>query len=397
MRVLIATVTAGAGHLQAASALEEAWRAMRPRDSVEKLDVLDFTSRLYRKLYIESYVALVEHAPELWAHVFKRTDDPERIRKLARLRRAWSQITTSRFVTHLQKLRPEVMICTHYMPSEIISAVKDEMKRPPFTSTVVTDFEAHALWMQPGVDLYFVAAEETKARLVARGLSKERVVVTGIPVSGRFANVGDRAEIRKCLGLRDDLPVLLVLGGGFGMGPVEEILHELNKVSILMQVMVVCGRNEELRREVAVIDCKHPTRVYGFVTNMQELMAASDLVITKPGGLTSSEALALGKPIFVLNPIPGQEAANSDFLLEYGAATKANRLEDLPFRLEKLLGSSKLDEMARIAAQLGRPHAARDICKEILRRVNEPEIPKPKRQIPEKSQTSGFQDAAPTR
>jgi processive 1,2-diacylglycerol beta-glucosyltransferase len=134
-------------------------------------------------------------------------------------------------------------------------------------------------------------------------------------------------------------------------------------------VVVVCGHNDELRRELAVIDCRHPTHIFGFVTNMQDLMAASDLVITKPGGLTTSEALALGRPIFVLHPIPGQEAANSDFLLESGAAAKANRVEDLPFRLEKLLGSTRLQEMTQNAARLGRPDAATRVCREILRRI----------------------------
>jgi processive 1,2-diacylglycerol beta-glucosyltransferase len=370
MRVLIATVTAGAGHLQAAAALEEAWVALRPRDNVERLDVLDFTPRLYRKLYIESYVKLVEHAPDVWAHMFKKTDDPEYIRKLKRLRRALSQLTTNKFVARLKKFKPEVVLCTHYMPSEVVGAAKEEMRQQPLVANVVTDFEAHAFWMQPGVDLYFVAAEETKARLVARGLTADKVIVTGIPVSARFANVGDVSAIRRRLGLRDDLPALLVLGGGFGMGPVVQILHQLNKVSVLMQIIVVCGRNEELRREAAVIDVRHPTRVLGFVTNMHELMAVSDLVITKPGGLTTSEALALGKPVFVLNPIPGQEAANSDFLLENGAAAKANRVEDLPFRLEKLLGSSRLAELAQNARRLGRPQAATDICREVLTRVS---------------------------
>jgi processive 1,2-diacylglycerol beta-glucosyltransferase len=369
MRVLIATVTAGAGHLQAAAALEETWRAQSPRDIVERLDVLDFTSSLYRKVYVKSYLKLVEHAPDLWAHVFKKTDDPEYVRKISRLRRTVSKLTTSKFVTRLKKFKPEVVLCTHYMPSEVVSAASREMKHPPLLATVVTDFEAHALWMQPGVDLYFVAAEETKARLVARGLSADTVIVTGIPISQRFANIGDPAPIRKRFGLRDDLPVLLVLGGGFGMGPVVEILQQLDKLPVLTQILVVCGRNEELRREAAVIDVRHPTRVFGFVTNMHELMAVSDLVITKPGGLTTSEALALGKPIFVLNPIPGQEAANSDFLLENGAAAKANRLEDLPFRLEKLLGSTRLEELAANAKRLGRPHAAAAICREVLRRV----------------------------
>ena len=159
-------------------------------------------------------------------------------------------------------------------------------------------------------------------------------------------------------GLRDDQPVLLVLGGGFGMGPVAEILAELDKVPGQFQTLVVTGRNEELRRKLATQTRKHPTHVLGYSTNMHELMAVADLIITKPGGLTTSEALALGKPLFILNPIPGQEAANSDFLLERGAAVKVNRVEDLPFRIEKLLGSKKLAEMAKAAKSLGRPQSA---------------------------------------
>jgi processive 1,2-diacylglycerol beta-glucosyltransferase len=167
------------------------------------------------------------------------------------------------------------------------------------------------------------------------------------------------------------LPTLLVLGGGFGMGPLAQILAQLSKLETLAQVAVVCGRNEELRRALAVQAHKHPTHIFGFVTNMQELMAVADLVITKPGGLTSSEALAMGKPLFVLNPIPGQEAANSDFLLEHGAAAKANRLEDLPYRLKKLLGAPRLPEMANAARALGKPQAASEICLEVLRRLTQ--------------------------
>ena len=240
---------------------------------------------------------------------------------------------------------------------------------PPLVASVITDFEAHALWMEEGVDLYCVAAEETKARLVARGVDGARIIAPGIPISARFATCPDPASVRKAQGLRDDLPVILVLGGGFGMGPVAEILTELDKVETAFQVLVVAGRNEELRRELATRDHRHPTRVLGFVTNMQDYMAISSLIITKPGGLTSSEALALGKPIFILNPIPGQEAANSDFLLQHGAAAKANRIEAVPFRLGELLGSKKLTLMARAAGKLGRPHAAREVCQAILDRL----------------------------
>jgi processive 1,2-diacylglycerol beta-glucosyltransferase len=165
--------------------------------------------------------------------------------------------------------------------------------------------------------------------------------------------------------------VLLVLSGGFGMGPVAEVLAELDKAPGDFQTLVVCGRNDELRRDLAGQDRKHPTRVLGFASNMHELMAVADLIITKPGGLTSSEVLAMGKPLLIVDPIPGQEAANSDFLLERGAAAKANRVEDLPFRVEQLLGSKKLAEMAKAAKALGRPKAADAICKEVVQRLAE--------------------------
>jgi len=225
------------------------------------------------------------------------------------------------------------------------------------------------LWMDAGVDLYCVAAEETKVRLIARGAAAENVVATGIPIAAKFSSKPDVKQFRKNCGLRDDQPVLLVLSGGFGMGPVAEILAELDKVPGQFQTIVVTGRNEELRRELAAQDHKHPARVLGFASNMHELMAVADLIITKPGGLTSSEALAMGKPLFILNPIPGQEAANSDFLLERGAAVKVNRVEDLPYRIEQLLGSKKLAEMAKAAKTLGRPRAALEVCRQVLERA----------------------------
>lgn len=378
MRILIATVTAGAGHVAAAAALEEAWRAEHSQDTVERVDLVKFFSPLHRKVVSDGYVKLVERAPELWGMVFKKTDDPKLARRLNRIKRLFPSHSRSRFEKYVKQFKPNVVLCTHYSPLEALAEMrpKRDAKRGepktsgPFVVSVITDFEAHALWMNRSVDLYCVATEETKARLVARGATSENIIATGIPISARFSANAARDSIRKTLGLRDDLPVMLVLSGGFGMGPVAEILTELDKVGQQFQTVVVTGRNEELRRELAAADRKHPTHVLGFASNMHELMAIANLIITKPGGLTSSEALAMGKPLFILNPIPGQEAANSDFLLERGAAVKVNRVEDLPYRIERLLGTSKLAEMEAAAKALGRPNAAKTICEEVLKRTN---------------------------
>jgi processive 1,2-diacylglycerol beta-glucosyltransferase len=365
MRVLIATVTAGGGHLAAAAALEEAWRAYRPHDVLEKVDVLDFASKLYRNLYVETYVKVVEHVPELYALVFKKTDNDGEVRKAANFRRSFAHHTNKGFVKYMKGFRPDVVLCTHYLPLEILGHLDEKGEPKPFTVCTVTDFEAHAFWLEPTVDFYCVAAEETKGSLLARGVLPERIAVTGIPIGKRFAAPLDDFEVRRRYGLRDDLPVVLVLAGGFGMAPVDEILEQLDKVDGYFHTLVVAGRNEELREELAVKERTHPTQVLGFVRNMHELMGVANLVITKPGGLTTSESLALGKPMLIVNPIPGQETANSDFLLEHGAAMKVNRAEDIPFRLKQLLGTRKLAEMSKAAQALGRPHAAVDVCRSV--------------------------------
>lgn len=370
MRVLIATVTAGGGHLAAAAALDEAWRALRPGDVVDQVDIGKFFSPLHRKIVSDGYVKLVNHAPELWGMMFAKTDKPKMARVMNRVRAIYPSGSRAKLARYLKQFKPDVVLCTHYFPLETLNHLRRKRGGPqPMAVSVVTDFEAHALWMDSCVDLYCVAAEETKARLVARGAAAADVAVTGIPISAKFSAKLNPKAVRKALGLRDDLPVLLVPSGGFGMGPVGQILAELDKVDRPFQTVVVTGRNQQLRRELAAQDRRHPTQVLGFAGNMHELMAVAELIITKPGGLTSSEALAMGKPLFILNPIPGQEAANSDFLLEHGAAAKVNRVEDLPYRIEQLLGSRKLVEMGRAAKALGKPGAARDIVSETVRRV----------------------------
>jgi processive 1,2-diacylglycerol beta-glucosyltransferase len=369
MRVLIATVTAGGGHLAAAAAMEEAWKSLRPGDVVERVDVLQFASKLYRKIYSQGYVKVIEHVPELYALVFKKTDNQKQVRKMSSFRRMFARQTNRDFIRHLKLFKPDIVLCTHYLPLEILCHPKERAKVAyPFTVCIVTDFEAHAFWLEPPADFYCVASEETKESLVARNANHDDIVSTGIPISAKFTTPIDKIQVRKRYGLRDDLPTLLVLGGGFGMGPVSEILAQLDKTEGEFQTLVVAGRNEELRRELALKDFLHSTRVLGFASNMHELMGVADLIITKPGGLTTAEALALGKPIFILNPIPGQEAANSDFLLARGAAAKVNRVEDLPHRLQPLLGSKKLSEMAAAAKSLGRPSAAKEICRAVIKR-----------------------------
>lgn len=385
MRIVIATVTAGGGHLAAAAALEDAWRQTRPTDIVDRIDTLKFASPLNRRLHTDGYVQIAERTPTLWGTLYDKTDSPKVATVLARLRRLFPSSSRVKFSRYLNRVNPDAVLCTHYMPLWTLSAWKHAVntlgmpnpntgrvlaRRPVLVVTVVTDFVAHALWIDPCVDLYCVATAETKAQLVARAVCEQDVAVTGIPISPKFAQNINMRTARRLLGLRNDVPVILVLSGGFGMGPVADTVLALDKVTKPFQMLVVCGRNEKLRSKLAVRTFAHPTRVLGFVSNMHVLMAAANLVVTKAGGLTVSEALAMGKPLVIVNPIPGQEVANADFLLEHGAGIKATRPEILVHKVSELLGSAKLTAMAKAARKLAHPTAAINICNEVLARLN---------------------------
>jgi len=171
---------------------------MRPHDITEKLDLLDLVPRLQRKIYVKGYVKLVEHAPEVWGLVFKKTDNPKLIRKVAKFRRTFAERTNQKFVKHLKVFRPDAVLCTHYLPVEIMAHLKGKTDRwRPMTVCVITDFEAHALWMEQVVDLYCVATPETKASLIARGTDGRKVAVTGIPIAAKLFEPGGCARRKK--------------------------------------------------------------------------------------------------------------------------------------------------------------------------------------------------------
>jgi processive 1,2-diacylglycerol beta-glucosyltransferase len=289
--------------------------------------------------------------------------------KLAPLRRLSARLATGRLADEIRAFRADAALCTHFLPLELLGHVRARDGRAPLTVSCVTDFEAHALWQEPGADLYCVAAEETKARLVARGVEAGAAMVTGIPVSRRFWKRPARAQARRSLGLDARKPVVLLLGGGFGLGPVERLAGLVDSARADLQLVVVCGRNEALKTKLEARPWAKKAKVFGFVTDIERLMAASDLLVTKPGGLTSSEALALGRPLLIVDPIPGQESANSDFLLERGAAVKANRLEDVPYRLDSLLGTPRLAALSAAAKALGRPKSGPAVVDAVLRRL----------------------------
>jgi len=365
-RVLILSASAGAGHVRAAEALEHAFADLGAAREVLHLDALRFTNKVFRTLYSRAYLELVDHAPDVLGWLYDWLDTPW---AKERRRLAWDKLNTRPLVKALERNRPDLVICTHFLPAEIISWLKAKHRLACPQAIVVTDFDVHAMWLCHHFEQYFVAIEETREHLVRLGIPAERVTVSGIPIDPAFAVAKDKTAMRRKLGLAPDRTTVLLSAGGFGVGPIEHAVTNLLDLVHPAQIVVVCGRNAELKerldaRAAEAAGERNPLVVVGYTTAMDEYMSAADVLIGKPGGLTTSEALAKDLLLVIVNPIPGQEERNSDHLLEQGAAIRCNNLPVLAYKIDRLLDDpSRMAAMRASARRLARPDAARDVVR----------------------------------
>ncbi len=362
-KVLILSASAGAGHVRAAQALERAFQQSGAVKEIRHVDALEFTNKVFRTLYSKTYIEMVDRAPEVLGWLYDALDSPW---EKERRRLAWDKLNTRPFVRMLEREQPDLIVCTHFLPAEMVSWMKAKHRLACPQTIVVTDFDVHAMWLCHHYEHYFVALDETREHMIRLGIPAEKVSTTGIPIDPLFAEAKDKVAIRKQLGLATSKTTILLSAGGFGVGPIEHIVTTLFRLDHPAQIVAICGRNAELkaRMEALAADprCRpgllHPI---GYTTEMDAYMSASDVLVGKPGGLTTSEALAKGLIILIVNPIPGQEERNSDHLLEEGAAIRCNNLPVLAYKLDRLLDdAARLGRMREAVARLARPHAARD-------------------------------------
>jgi processive 1,2-diacylglycerol beta-glucosyltransferase len=367
--LLILSVSAGAGHVRAAQAVEAAARAANPPLAVTHLDLLALVPADFRRLYGQQYIKLVDRLPQLWSFLYSRSDRPSRDSLLGGLKRAVEKLNTRRLAGEIERLRPDTILATHFLPAELLSrqrALASKKKGPalPPLWVQVTDYDVHALWVHPHVDRYCVASEEVAFRLADRGVPRGRITVTGIPVMPQFAAPLEREQCARELGIDPGRFTVLMMAGGAGVGSLDELAARLLRLPDGLQLVALAGRNEELLGRLRTLAGAHPGRLLplGFTTTVERVMSAADLVVTKPGGLSVSECLAKGKPMLLVSPIPGQEERNADYLLEAGAAIKAVDAATLEYKLAGLLADPhRLRAMAAAAGAIARPRAAADV------------------------------------
>jgi len=364
-KILILSAAVGAGHLRAAEAVEKEYKRQFPNAEVKNIDVLNYTNPLFRRLYGKAYLDMVNTMPEVLGWMYDSLDKPW---ENERRRLALDRLNTQPFINLLKKEKPDLAICTHFLPSEIISWLKAKGKANFPQAIVVTDFDAHAMWLCHNYEKYFVALDETKIHLSKIGIPADKITVTGIPIDPLFAETKDKAAMREKFGLEKDKLTILVSAGGFGVGNIEHLLQALSDLQTPSQIVAVCGRNEELKTKLEKLakEKLNNERVtfkpIGFTREMDEYMSASDLIVGKPGGLTTSEALAKGLIFCIVNPIPGQEERNSDHLLEKGCAIRGNNLPVLAYKIDELINDkARFETMKANVLKFARPNAAKEI------------------------------------
>lgn len=365
-RVLIVSTSAGTGHVRAAEALAKAFAEDERVEAVENIDALHYTNKLFRDFYSKLYIQLVRSAPQVLGWLYKTSDEPW---KGDEVRLRLDRLNTQALVKFIRRFRPDITVCTHFMPTGIISHLIAKGLLDAHLSVVVTDLDMHAMWLSRVFHRYFVAIDETRAHLEALGLPGERISVSGIPIDPIFAEPVDRQAVRIQHGLDPDKTTLLLSAGALGVSPTEIAVGRLMQLRNETQTIVICGKNEELQARVeGIVGANNPRfKIMGYTTKMHELMKISDLFVGKPGGLTTSEALACGLPMVIIAPIPGQEERNSDHLLEDGAAIKCNEMTTIPYKIDRLLDDpARLQSMRCCAQKLGRPDAARTIARTLI-------------------------------
>jgi processive 1,2-diacylglycerol beta-glucosyltransferase len=334
---------------------------------VRNVDVLTLTNAAFRKVYGQAYLDLVNKAPHVLGYFYDLLDRPRRPKSTRdRLRLAAEKLNLGKFCDLVECDAWDAVVNTHFLPAEIIASLRRGGKLDLPQVTATTDFETHRLWVNTPTDHYTTATEEGAAYLGHWGVPAGDVTVTGIPIHPVFSRPKDRGECLKKHGLKGDRPVVLQLAGGFGVGPIEQLYRAVLSVETPVEVVVVAGKNEQARKQVESVEVpsRHRAKVMGFTTEIDELMAAADVVVSKPGGLTTSEVLARGAAMVIVNPIPGQESRNSDFLLENGAAIKVNNAATLPMKLSRLLSDPKrLESLKANARRLAKPQAAYDVAR----------------------------------
>ena len=371
-RVLLMHVSTHLGHQQASRAIGQTVQRLYPQAHVTSVDASQYASRLVRWAIAQSYLSLIRHQPDVWEYLY---DNPTVHRRIQWLRTLLHHYHAANLGRLLETVRPDVIACTQAYPCGIAAHFKRVHQVSIPLVGVLTDYAPHLYWFHDDVDVYVVPSEEVKQRFLARGVEASRIRVLGIPIDLRFLEQVDRAALAREFGLDLADPIILIMGGGSGFGPLREIVMNLDRLPHPCQFIVVAGRNLALHHWLMRQRFRHRIVSFGYIRMIPQLMDLATLLISKPGGLTTSEALAKRLPLVMVNPIPGQEAYNARYLLAQGAAVQANSAETVRQTVRDLLDDpERIEALRRRIDEVARPMASVDIARLLVSLVEQARV-----------------------
>lgn len=361
-KVLTFSTNISAGHKRAAEAIASAVLAECPNAEIVERDAMMVMGPRRRRLLTDTYLGIIRYRPDLWDYLYQNKNISSGITRLSRI---FSARVYEAFEAEIESHAPDVVICTQAIPARILGDLKVRGRCPAPLLAVATDYGIHPYWAHPAIDGYAVPCAEAEEELVVDGIDRSRIHVTGIPVDQLFEDPPAREISRHMLGLPTHGRFVLVMGGGNGLGVTASHIEAIENTRGVDGVIVVTGCNSALEREISKLPqtADKIRLVLPTVTDIERYYAAADLLVSKPGGLTMSEATAMGMPIIMISPLPGQEMRNAHFLSRTGAAHLANSSEELSLILADLIThEGRLGESAAASLRVGRSAASRQIA-----------------------------------
>lgn len=363
--VLITYASAGDGHKKAAEAIYESFINLNyPHVKVTLVDALDYSTDFFSFGYKKAYEVMIKYIPWLWGFFYHILNNRLFFAIAAPFRRFSNGLNSRKLEEFILKENFDLILSTHFFAPEVISYLKGQGLSQSRLWSIVTDFQPHRFWIAKNIDRYFVASDITKKGFIEMGISKDKITVSGIPIAGKFSNLPSKEPARSSICLAEDKFTVLLMGGGLGVGPIEKIFSGLEKLDFDFQIIAVCGRNKSLAKRIGHLSTNSDkkTLVYGFSSQIDILMASSDIMISKTGGATVSESLAAGLPMIIIRPIPGQEAGNAKFLCDNGVGFRVKRPDQVNGIIAGFFQSKDhINRLKNSIVRLSKPHAAEDI------------------------------------
>ena len=369
-RVLLMYITKVSGHRQAIVAIQRSLKQLDPAIEAPTVNGFGFTYPILEKVVNKAYMSVIKRTPKVWDYMY---DNPKIVKNSQSIKNFLHKSSYEKIAKLFKRHKPDAVVCTQAFPCGMVAHYKRDHNLKTTIIGVLTDFSPHSFWINDGVDYYVVPSVEAKERFIKKGVPSDSIKVYGIPMRAKFSTQLDRQPIANKLGLDLNIPTIVVMGGGQGLGPIKAIVKSLIKVKMEFQLVVLVGVNKKIINSLKRYTkrSKKKILIFEFANNVDELMELATIIITKPGGITTAECLAKGLPMVIVDPIPGQEMRNTDFLIKKGIGIRIDDTSDIGEEVEFLLKSpERLAAMSKSAYENAKPYAALDVAKLILAHTN---------------------------